>query len=145
MKEALEQWASAQGTIHHHHMLNNTPPTQDAKPDNYKNIKTRYLRSLNIPIPMKKSYSENNIMIAASAPIPIPISMSKKDSSDEEGDEEDQDTCDSLDEDDTKHSQNIPIPRPKNFVPPHQLVDQGTSVTINHSVPNNYRRRTRGI
>jgi len=147
MKEALEQWASAQASIHHHPtqqgLKDPSPnPHVESKPDNYRDIKNRYLRSLNIPIPMKKSNSQDNLMVAASAPIPIPISMSKKDSSDEE----DEDARDSQeDEDFQPYSKNIPISRPKNFVPPHQMVDQGASVTINHSVPTNYRRRTRGI
>jgi len=143
MKEALEQWASTQPpTIshhsHHHHMSNESNTPKENKPDNYNDIKARYLRSLNIPIPLKRS-SSKDLMIAASAPIPIPISMSRK-----SDDEEEEDRYDSEEELKPRRIKPPKEDRPKNFIPPHQLVNQDSAV-VNHSVPSNYRRRTRGI
>jgi len=143
MKEALDQWASAQPSAHLPTHAHDDDMSTKNKPDNYNEIKTRYLRSLNIPIPSKQETQKENIIIASSAPIPIPIAMAKRYSSDEE-DEEDDDYFEEPAVKPRRHTKGEESTRPKPFIPPHELVDQGNSNIINHSVPTNYKKRTAG-
>jgi len=144
MKDALEQ---------HTGVPVNTPnqlshqETTSQKQTGYDNIKMRYLRSLNIPIPVTKKQDddwENDTAIASSAPIPIPKPPSSKrlDDSDEDSDSSGVDT-----------PPNRGKPRRRNttgkeFIPPHEMISTGNNddvVLINHSLPTNYRRRNIGI
>jgi len=138
MKEALDQHVGV--PVHTQNQLSHQEPSIH-KQTGYDNIKMRYLRSLNIPVPSSKKIDELGLdnSIASSAPIPIPNShiVSKKQ---EESDEESEVDSELDTPSETRRRRNT---GPNKFIPPHELTsaDTGDVVTINHSLPSNYRRR----
>jgi len=89
MKDALDQHPGVPVNIHNTQTQLSHQDSTTQKQAGYDNIKMKYLRSLNIPIPVTKKQEddwENDNAIASSAPIPIPKGPAAKmvDDSDEE-------------------------------------------------------------
>lgn len=144
MKAALDQHAASVSAPPYSNEQQQQLQEANEKSAGYDRIKSNYLRSLNIPVPTKKSDTgEKDESIASSAPIPIPkgqsLSQRLADDSSDDSDDDHNDFTTSAQMRGRRRGNTSP--KGVKFVPPHEMAHNSNSTIINHSLPTNYRRR----
>jgi len=154
MKEALDQYSGV--SVAPPTQLSHQEPTatNNKQIGGYDSIKLRYLRSLNIPIPIPKKIDNNetDTSVVSSAPIPIPNAQTlakRLEEEIEESDDSNRNSDQSDDEITPKRERRKRGNTGPKFVPPHEMLladSTDPAAMLNHSLPANYRRhRNLGI